>query len=241
MEIYDNTFTATQSGEYAVHFRSGTGVVFNNSVSGQYPGLSRMANYRSEDYFAPYGQANGLNVWDKNDPVVYETGTHTGASNVEVLTDSTKNWTTNQWIGSHVINTTLNKAGKITSSTGNTITCWNASYSSGQIKWNPGDRFEIRRVIKALDQPGAGMSDLLVGGSNTPSVPPTPVGWPNQADEPIYYWNNSGKTNVASSDYYIKAGRDYKNEAKPGYTPLVYPHPWAAPNQVAGVRVTSGQ
>lgn len=227
MEVYNNTFTATASGEYAVLFRSGTGVVFNNAVTGAFPGLMRMVNYRNRDSYAPWGQASGRNQLDVNSPTLFDSGSCSSGSGSTVLT-TTKNWTANQWVGYHLINTTTSKAGEILSNTDNTITCYGPVFPANQILWNTSNTFEIRRIDKALDQPGAGMGDLMTGGTNTPAVAPTPAVWPNQADEPIYYWNNTGITNVSNAGYYtIRAGRDYKNVSKPGYTPLVFPHPYA--------------
>jgi hypothetical protein len=56
--------------------------------------------------------------------------------------------------------------------------------------------------------------------------------------EPVYIWGNTGHTptiqittddngdpNPDNPEDYIQAGRDYKLEAKPGYTKYTYPHP----------------
>jgi hypothetical protein len=78
-----------------------------------------------------------------------------------------------------------------------------------------------------LDQPGAGKGDLL---SNFNA---TPVGWPHQASDPTYAWNN--KVNgtlsnmVSNAPSVVVEGRDFFNTVKPGYTPYVYPHPLVTP------------
>lgn len=51
-----------------------------------------------------------------------EGGTHTGAANAATLTDSTKSWTTNQWVGYTIKNTTDGSFGTITANTATTIT-----------------------------------------------------------------------------------------------------------------------
>jgi hypothetical protein len=61
--------------------------------------------------------------------------------------------------------------------------------------------------------------------------------------EPLYIWNNTGPQQISAYEYpeagqdycggtgldsvadYIRAGRDYKTEAKPGYRKYTYPHP----------------
>jgi hypothetical protein len=49
-----NTFYNNQGFPYALHFRSGTGAVFSNTVTG-YGGLAAIDNYRSTDPFDPWG------------------------------------------------------------------------------------------------------------------------------------------------------------------------------------------
>lgn len=79
-----------------------------------------------------------------------------------------------------------------------------------------------------LDQVGRGLSKLISGDN------PTPVGWPDQASEPLYIWNNTwspvpnnpGEL-VSEQHQVIQRNRDYYLAAKPGYTPYVYPHPLA--------------
>lgn len=51
-----------------------------------------------------------------------EGGTHTGSANAATLTDSTKSWTTSQWVGYTIKNTTDGSFGTITANTATTIT-----------------------------------------------------------------------------------------------------------------------
>lgn len=51
-----------------------------------------------------------------------EGGTHSGAANASVLTDGTKSWTTNQWAGYRILNTTDGSFADIVSNTATTIT-----------------------------------------------------------------------------------------------------------------------
>ena len=99
---------------------------------------------------------------------------------------------------------------------------------------HPGQGFPARYPM--LDQVGRG------------SFPASnPGNWPNgypyttsqyAALEPMYQWGNNHRGNTSplcnvglpsQSTAYIVAGRDYYNNiAKPGYTPLAYPHPLIA-------------
>lgn len=52
--------------------------------------------------------------------------------------------------------------------------------------------------------------------------------WPNEVLEGVYVWGNTldgVQTGVMSYYPTLQLGRDFYNSAKPGYTPLVYPHP----------------
>lgn len=219
---YGNTWYYSTSGEYANLFRGGSGNVFSNQVNGaSSQGIVRMVYYRLGDSFTPWGGAFGNNNWDLNSTVL-DSGSLTAANGTSrTLTDSSKNWTVNQWVGHSIYSTsTATHGGFIASSTSNTVTVavtWNGSVDS----WTNGEPYEIGTVIKGIDQPGAGSGDLT-SYSNTPA-------WPNQTDEPIYIWANSGKTNISNAGYYcIVSGRDYTNSPNPNYTVFTYPHPLIA-------------
>lgn len=75
-----------------------------------------------------------------------------------------------------------------------------------------------------LDQPGRGKGDLLDGDAPTPR-------WLNQVSDPVYVWNNTLnglaeplRIETIDRDVIVE-GRDFFNAPKPGYVPLVYPHP----------------
>ena len=89
-----------------------------------------------------------------------------------------------------------------------------------QLKFNPGDKWEARRVIIALDQPGRGQGDLLAidQKGNFYNIVTRGQGWPHQALEPVYCWNNSlnGKLNdpvatVHSGYPTVQENHDYYN------------------------------
>lgn len=66
-EIYENTFPRTEIGDIrALFFRSGTGVVFNNTWTGDYGSID-LANFRSRpEVHSPWGECAGASSWDEN-------------------------------------------------------------------------------------------------------------------------------------------------------------------------------
>ena len=88
-----------------------------------------------------------------------------------------------------------------------------------------------------------GKGGLLKGGNT--STEPTPIGWPNQVDQPVHIWNNTGNTKISNSDdSTIVEGRNYTTEPLTTYKPLVFPHPWATeepipepPDPPAGLKI----
>jgi hypothetical protein len=238
MEIYGNIFTKTfGSGEYCTLFRGGSGIVMSNKVVGTWPGLVKLVYFLSNQSHGPWRMANGTNVWDLNFAGPVETGTHNGGNGSANLIDTTKTWTVNQWAGFSVINYsqtfTNPNPGTFTEQmaaliTGNTATSAQLTVPTPafeQFTWNNGNVYKFWRVDVGLDAPGRGSGDLLIGGSDT--VPPTPTTFPNQPDEPIYIWANTGVNNVASGAYPIAQGRDWSYGSLTGYIPLMNPHPLA--------------
>ncbi len=72
-------------------------------------------------------------------------GTHTGAANAAVLTDSTASWTTDQWVGYYIKNTTDGSWGVITANTGTTITA--TLYGGTDNDWDASDAYSIVRGL----------------------------------------------------------------------------------------------
>ena len=160
-------------------------------------------------------------------------GTWGGGNNV---TDITKNWVPDQWLGDGVSFIIINLSSPVDKN-GEHAQSYLIGNSSNSLKQgnaaNPfhvGDRYEIWKVKTSLDQPGQG-SGILLTGSAPPNV--SPVTWPQRGypREPCYSWNNIDPTNgrqmdITAQEPSIKLGRDYFNRTpKPGYTPFVYPHP----------------
>jgi hypothetical protein len=227
-EIYNNTFKLASSVPI-FHMRSGTGVIFNNVATGSswVTSLGTFNNYRNKDPFNPWGACDGTSPYDKNDGVVYDTGTQaSGVSAVDgTLTDTSKTWVSNQWIGYSLVNVTKKWGSEITGNTASTITSAKSTYGSAR-PWDPGDTYQILRVDACLDQVGRSAGDLFSPDYTNPS----PKAWPHQSLEPVYLWGNTlnGSSNNSASPttYVIKRGRDfYEGIPRPGYTPYTYPHP----------------
>jgi hypothetical protein len=102
-------------------------------------------------------------------------------------------------------------------------------WSPGDAHWAAGQGYEIRRVLRAIDQPGSGAGDLISGANPTPK-------WLNQVREPCYSWNNIYTPDGSHINFTpginaglgpgLVQGLDYFNDTPlPGYTPYTYPHP----------------
>lgn len=70
-----------------------------------------------------------------------DSGTHDGANNAAVLSDSTAAWTIDEWVGATITNTTDGSSGTVTANTATTIT---ATLSGGTDNdWDNGDAYSI--------------------------------------------------------------------------------------------------
>jgi hypothetical protein len=229
-EIYGNDFHNAHA--HAVGgIRSGVTIMHHNTFDGVQPprGLVLEA-YRP--FFkwpaCPFYGASGDNPWDANDPHgVYESGTATSRTKTTIV-DTSKNWTPNQWTNFTAKFIGDNQVAFIESNTPNTLNVMYYPDSGGGHVWQAGDRYQIHRVDVALDQPGRGQGDLIIGDS------PHNPHWPNQRLEPTYCWNNIYTPTGAhinavpgpGNGRLQQLGRDYFNDTPmPGYTPYVYPHP----------------
>jgi hypothetical protein len=222
-EVYNNEWHMDTAGTID-GTTGGSALYHDNSFFGVLQRGIGLQVYRAIWSFgSPFNGADGSSPWDVNDAHgLYESGTASSASNT-FITDSTKSWTTNQWAGYSVKRPSDGATAVITGNSNNTlqIVSWLNE------NWSGGNRYEIRRVLVILDQPGRGRGDLLSGN------PPTPAGWPNQELEPCYSWNNihsPGGEHVNFSRQTgaqtILQGRDFFNDTSmPGYAPYTYPHP----------------
>lgn len=225
-EIYKNEFKQVNQNMWTPFFqRGGTGVIFDNTISGAWsqPAIT-LDNVRSCYDKGDGGICNGGSSWDGNQPLeTGGTGSHIGASGSSVLSDASKSWGENGLVGIYVYNLTDGSKGQITANTSTTVS---AILSGGtRNSWNNGDQYKITNGYPCRDQIGRA-TDQFLWTSTSP--------YPPQQHEPVYAWNNKyGANNIPIiqhscelSKSHIQPGRDYFNNAeKPGYTPYRYPHP----------------
>ena len=232
-EFYDNICNITTSTGGGGQ-RGGTNMWHDNTFLGkEQHKLCGLANYRLTWIRTDpiWGLADGTSVWDRNDtegngtyveghpPFLFDSGTATSpnvaTAHQSTFTDSTKNWTPDQWAGYSIRNTNpaVNLGTYIISNTSNTITYWWGSTSGGrQMTFSVGDTYEIHRVLTVMDGCGMGKGDQVGAGRQPPPAPasPPPTGkghrvkgsrqpinttvgrpfWTHEATEPCYSWNN---------------------------------------------------
>jgi hypothetical protein len=254
-EIYNNDFHYAHAHGCGGS-RSGVTIAHDNTWDGVAPGHGYVLEaFRASTSEPSWGGGSGSNLWDVNDvanapftqngfnysPIngLYQSGTasvgtkYTAGSNTATLVDSSKNWRVNQWVNFAVKRLADNTIGQVTSNTSTQLTLFNYTSGTSQAHWTAGDKYEIRRPLILLDQPGRGQSDLITGTTpiNTTTRGAT---WPHNALEPAYSWNNKYTPTGASitfkagpSNAWLQLeGRDFfNNTPMPGYTPYVYPHP----------------
>ncbi len=221
VEIYHNTFihepTHPAPQDPPMRFRGGAAVIWSNTVEGTWSTASNL-DIMLDNELLRYGN----NIGDGNTAVPNGTGTHTGVSGALTLTDATKSWTTNAYVGWTVYDTGAGGGmGTITANTATTVTAvltggaWNF--------WVPDEPYKITNGYPLRDQIGRG-KDASFWVWNAPG--------PVQANQPVYLWDNDhegGAVAVGTANNgagWIQAGRDYINNTPlPGYTPYPYPHP----------------
>jgi hypothetical protein len=240
IEVYNNTFNWSQLPS-AGELRGGCLLIHDNVWTGTRIEHGTMLTCYREFYpYKYWGTANGANPLDSNDPHgIYFSGTAGSGSGTNTLVVPNAGWTINQWVNYTVVNTTklfssgtgsgYHPSSYIDGNTSNTITVKSDAGTDGPLtSFAPGDHFEIRKVLIALDQPGRGKGSLIPAGGD-PSK--DGVVWPTQMLDPVYSWNNkraieNTTVDLTSRDPTIKEGRDfYNNTSKPGYQPYTYPHP----------------
>jgi hypothetical protein len=217
-EIYDNIFDLRIVNN-GIGQRSGTSLIHDNRFIGIEPALHQLCslnNYRQTPARSRtvWGIADGTSVWDQNDtqgngtfvqgrpPFVFSSGTATSSTRFDqthikaTLTDSSKNWLRNRWVGYSIKNTNRASASYglgsyIISNTSNTIIYryYPGNDTPAHLIFNPGDTYQIHRVLTMMDQNGRGKGDQVTGDPPTNRTVGRPL-WPHQALEPCYSWNN---------------------------------------------------
>lgn len=231
LEVYENVFqnnaSLGQSLSSFVQLRSGTGLIYNNeltaingSVNPDWTTGISLSQYRVADSLGGWGACDGRAPYDKNDGILYASGTATSGGTNNVLTDSTQSWTANAWSVNgapySLINVTQGWGSEIVSNSSTSINTQVGAGFSGPNDthpWSAGDRYQILRATVCIDQPGRGQSTLLTG------APATPSGFPNNVLDPVYVWGNTfvgstvlGGSIIGSNTRRIIANRDYYSQ-----------------------------
>ena len=187
-EFYDNTVNI--AGEGGGGQRSGTSLWHDNIFIGVEPindTVCSLPNFRetSTRPHPVWGIADGTSPWDVNDtegngtcveghpPFLFASGSATSESSITgeqaTFSDSTENWTPNQWVGYSVRNTNPASASYelgsyIISNDAHSISyAYNSAPNGGHLIFNAGDTYEIHRVLVMMDQNGRGKGDLVKG------------------------------------------------------------------------------
>jgi len=226
IEVYNNTCVWSLV-EPRGQLRSGTMLEFNNVWTGNKKPRSTSTTltcYRQFWPFGSWGGANGNNRVDSNDPHgLYTSGTATADSvpshGTATITDANANWSSNQWVGYSITNTTQTRgkfhpASFIAANTNNTITFYTDTSYGPAMNFSKGDGYAIYKLIAALDQPGRGKGNLL-----TDKNPVATGSWPHQALEPAYAWGNTydgvRQLNLGSPYPTIQENREFYNQKTP--------------------------
>lgn len=223
-EIYNNTFNNTGSNIFTTIglLRGGTGVIFNNTITGNYNSFAVLANFRSD----PDGEGMVTNSSDSS------TILDNASGNFNFLKNGPRSsWALyNQTDGSYCLAT-------VTSNT--RMTCSSPLTGGATNLFRNSDVYAVS-YFTAIGGMCTGYGTL---DGNTPGQ----QGYPcyqqigrttGQALAPLYLWGNNFKGNLSpiagvsgtrTAALHILTNRDYYNNTqKPGYTPYAYPHPLQA-------------
>jgi len=219
-EVYGNTINCASSSGCTVSdafLRSGTLLAFGNDITasngGFYNSLVELLEYRVANAFSPWGTCDGTGGYDQNDGTVYSSGTASSGGPMTTLTDSTKNWTTNQWVSNgspySARDTAAGWGSEIDANTATTATLNQSAFSSPT--WTAGDSYQILRATICIDQPGRGAGTYISGAT------PSPTGWVNEVLDPVYQWADIKNAafyfpDVGSDTARIIANRDWYSQ-----------------------------
>ena len=218
-EVYDNTFTSVGNAggggqAYTGFFiRGGTGMIFrnawNDNGSNTYnpSNLYEVISYRDTDGYGPWGpngtrgSCDGSSVWDANDGKTFASGTANASSSTDhLVANGSPGWTTNQWVGYSVHNSSEspNQWGSvIIANDANSITTHASLQGTAPHNWASGDSFQILHASSCFDQVGHGQGAYISSG--TSSSLPTPVGPIHSALDPLYNWLNTQNGAVSTT------------------------------------------
>ncbi len=215
IEAYGNTINCANGscGAGVASFRSGTGIVFANSLNadysatgGWYNNIADITVYRTVfTASGGWGACGGSSPYDTNDGVVYYSGTTSTSGST--LTDSSKSWTTNQLAPAgapySVYDVTHGWWAEIASNTATTLTI-QPSISEQTNSLSSGDSYQILRATVCADQGGRGRGNYVSGST------PSPASALSQVLDPIYEWDNT-TANLNHGNIGTNTGRTIAN------------------------------
>jgi hypothetical protein len=234
LEFYNNTIICTGGCFGALStIRSGVGYIYNNTVtttgSGAVNYLVALLVLRSYRGPAPtWGSCDGSGPMDKNDGVVYASGTILTGGTLTVTIGGLSGIIANQWVGSNgspysLRDTTQGFGVEIASNTATLINgiAQPINNTNSPLTWNTGDSFQILRSTVCVDQPGRGAGALVSGD------PVAPTGWVSNTLDPVYEWNDTvtgtayNTSITANGTNRLIANRDFYYDQKASFNGTV--------------------
>lgn len=241
-EIYGNTWQETAASFYKspIFIRSGTGLIYSNTISGTTWNTKAIQFDHRRGYdLSPTsdGYDSSLilgNTWysaylDGNEAISGGAGTHTAGTQAD-LEDSGANW-----VGLYALspwpvavwNVTAGWIGQLDTFTTTTIAVTNirtTPFGAVRTDWQNGDTYKLTVGYPSRDQIGRGYDTTVASYPEDGSTESAPA----QQLEPARIWSNTGFTGVSvvnDCGYLIQEARDYLLEDPLVYTRLRYPHP----------------
>jgi hypothetical protein len=144
---------------------------------------------------------------------LYAAGAYTGTTGQNVLTDSTKSWTTNQWAGYSMLDVSNGYAGQIVSNTATTAT-FNVvpiQYANGTSwgGWTNGDSYLIARATRCLDQSSSYGGTFFNGAEVLSPEPMTQTLSPSYEFADMAGTGGTPTNLVYADSLNVQANRDY--------------------------------
>lgn len=169
IEIYRNTIAGKDDTTFqsVVDIRSGLGLIWDNTTTNfAIPSFNLTAD-RLFYPFQPWDTADGRNRFDTNTGGgPFESGTASSGPSGQTLTDSSKTWSNDQWVGYSIVKTSgtsqTQVASTITTNDAHSITYLGiAGFSGTAMTFTTGDGYSLYKVAQAFDAPGRAGGSLM--------------------------------------------------------------------------------
>ena len=119
------------------HLYDGTIIQGSNMTEERWDGIVNFGNTNAHIQVLQDDSILSDDFWNYG----WQKGTHTGAAEAAVLTDSSQSWTTDEWVGYTIKNVTDSSQALITSNTSTTIT--GILYGGTEDDWDAADAYNI--------------------------------------------------------------------------------------------------